>query len=274
MLHRLIRCALLATTAGLLAAAPAAAQTEAAPTGEQTQVPAEAPDPETVVARVNGDEITRGDVLRTISQLPAQVRQLPPQMIFPAVIEQIVNGMLVAEAGYEAGLDEDEAVRERVRQAEEQIVQEVYLTRLIEDQLTEEQLREQYQQYLAENPPQDEVSARHILVETEEAANAIIERLGEGADFAQVAQEESIGPSAAQGGDLGFFSRDEMVAPFAEAAFSLEPGEISQEPVQTQFGWHVIKVEDRREAEPPVFGDIGVYCSVAAVAANRLKMKK
>jgi peptidyl-prolyl cis-trans isomerase C len=111
-----------------------------------------------------------------------------------------------------------------------------------------------YQQFLVDNPPIEEVSARHILVESEEAAVALITRLNEGADFATLATESSTDPgSAPAGGDLGYFTRDQMVAAFADAAFAMQPGEVSATPVQTQFGWHVIRVDDRRmRPQPPL----------------------
>ena len=105
---------------------------------------------------------------------------------------------------------------------------------------------------MEDNPPRDEVKARHILVEEEEQAREIIAELDGGADFAELAEEHSTDPSAeGRGGDLGFFTRDRMVAPFAEAAFAMEPGTHSAEPVETQFGWHVILVEERREGTAP-----------------------
>jgi peptidyl-prolyl cis-trans isomerase C len=110
-----------------------------------------------------------------------------------------------------------------------------------------------YETFLEENPPKQEIKARHILLENEEDAKAVIEALDGGADFAELAKERSTGPSGANGGDLGFFTADMMVADFSDAAFALEPGSYSAEPVQTQFGWHVILVEETREgAQPPL----------------------
>jgi len=223
----------------------ALAQTDTAP-------PAGSPageDP--VVAKVNGAEIRRSEVTRTIASLPPQVQQMPPQMIFPAVIDQIINGKLVAEAGYKNNVQKDPEVAERLKRSEERIVQELYLTREVQKRITAERLQEAYNQFKKENPPQDEVKASHILVDSEDAAKAIIADLKKGGDFAKIAGEKSSDKSAAQqGGDLGYFTKDQMVEPFANAAFAMKPGEISQTPVQTQFGWHVIKVVDRRTAVP------------------------
>lgn len=249
MLSRMIRVA--ALTAALAGPAGVAlAQNEAASDPG-------AADP--VVARVNGEAIKRSDVLATLEQLPPQVRQLPFQVIYPAVIDQLINGKLVAQAGYAENLDEDPEVQARLERAEERIVQETYLYRRIDASITEEMLRERYQQALAETPPQPEVKASHILVETREEAEQIIRDLRGGADFATLAKEKSIDPSAETNqGDLGYFTADQMVKPFADAAFALEPGQMTEGPVETSFGWHVIKVEDRRERQPPSFEEMEI----------------
>lgn len=205
-----------------------------------------------VLATVNGEEIRRSDAMRVISTLPPQVQMMPPQMIMPAVVDQIVNGKLIAQQGYGQNLQDGDEVKERVKRAEERFVQEAYLTREVEKRITPERLDEAYQTYLQENPPKDEVRASHILVESEDEAKQIIEQLEGGADFADLAREKSKDPGAAQqGGDLGYFSKDQMVEPFAEAAFAMEPGDLSDKPVKTQFGWHVIKVVDKRKSTPP-----------------------
>jgi peptidyl-prolyl cis-trans isomerase C len=182
---------------------------------------------------------------------------MPQQMIFPAVVDQIVNGKLVAQAGYAAKLEDDKDVKDRVKRAEERAVQEVYLARNVESRITPEALQERYKKYLADNPPQEEVKASHILVASEAEAKDIIKQLKGGADFAKLAKEKSTDKAAAaQGGDLGYFTRDQMVEPFAKAAFEAKPGTLLDQPVQTQFGWHVIKVEDRRKAPPPTFEEV------------------
>jgi peptidyl-prolyl cis-trans isomerase C len=229
----------------------ALAQTDTAP-------PAGSPageDP--VVAKVNGAEIRRSEVTRTIASLPPQVQQMPPQMIFPAVIDQIINGKLVAEAGYKNNVQKDPEVAERLKRSEERIVQELYLTREVQKRITAERLQEAYNQFKKENPPQDEVKASHILVESEDQAKQIIDQIKKGGKFADLAKEKSTDKgSGQQGGDLGYFTKDQMVEPFAEAAFAMKPGDVSQTPVQSQFGWHVIKVEDKRKTAPPSFDEV------------------
>ncbi|HYD32237.1 MAG TPA: peptidylprolyl isomerase [Azospirillaceae bacterium] len=217
--------------------------------------PATGDDP--VVARVNSQEIRRSEVMRTIASLPPQVQQMPPQMLFPAIIDQMINGKLVSSAGYAQKLDQEKDVKDRVKKAEERIVQEAYLTRAVQARITDAKLQEAYQTFLKENPAKEEVKAAHILVENEDQAKQIVADLKKGADFAKLAQEKSTDKAAAaQGGDLGYFTKDDMVEPFSEAAFKLKPGEITEAPVKTQFGWHVIKVEDRREGKPPAFEEV------------------
>lgn len=149
------------------------------------------------------------------------------------------------------GLADSEEVKQRLEEARSRIIQQVYLEQLIDEELTDERVQEAYEEFKEQTPAEPEVNARHILVETEEKAQEIIDKLEGGADFAELAKEESTGPSGPKGGELGWFKKGDMVEPFAEAAFAMEPGTVSKTPVQTQFGWHVIKVEDRRTAEPP-----------------------
>ena len=136
---------------------------------------------------------------------------------------------------------------------EESLLQEAYLDRHIGEALNEERLRDAYDRMIAAREREEEVHARHILVETEDEAKEVVAALARGADFAATAKERSIGPTASSGGDLGFFTKGNMVPEFAEAAFAMRRGEISKEPVQTQYGWHVIMIEDRREAPPPSY---------------------
>lgn len=241
--HRLASRSLLC--AGILAAGLAIGETAALAQDEAPQ----SEDP--VVATVNGSEIYYSDVIRSAQNLPAQYQQNLAQ-IFPALVQRLIDMRLMEDRGREDGLADDEQVRQRVAEAEAEAISQLWLQKRLEAAFTEEALDEAYGQWLEDNPPQDEVKARHILVEEEEQAREIIAELDGGADFAELAEEHSTDPSAeGRGGDLGFFTRDRMVAPFAEAAFAMEPGTHSAEPVETQFGWHVILVEERREGTAP-----------------------
>lgn len=208
-----------------------------------------------VVARVNGDEVRRSEVLTLASRLPPQYQSQIVQ-IYPLLVQRVIDFRLAGRAGREAGLAENEEVKRRTKAAEREAIRDLYLEQKIEAGVTEETLKARYEEMVEETPPVTERKARHILLETEDAAKEVIAELDEGADFAELAKEHSTGPSAEQGGDLGYFTSDQMVPEFSQAAEKLEPGEYSEEPVKSEFGWHVIKVEDRREKPAPSFDEL------------------
>lgn len=209
-----------------------------------------------VVARVDGEAITLSELMAAMQELPPQLRQQPPQRLLPALLDQLITQRAVVNAARRAGLDRDEEVRARVRQAEDRELQQAILTREVAGRVTEAMVREAYDRQIASRPPEDEVRARHILVRTEAEARAAITEIQGGAEFAAVATRLSTDPGSRNGGDLGFFRRGDMIPEFAEAAFALQPGRVSENPVRTQFGWHVIKVEERRRTEAPPFEEV------------------
>ncbi len=206
-----------------------------------------------VVARVNGGEIRRSEVVLVMQNLPEQYRSLPPVYLFDLVLSQMVDRKLMVAAADKAKLGDDPMVKKRVEEARERAMQEAYVTREVEKGMTEEKLRERYKKMVAENAGEEEIRARHILVQSEDEAKALIVELKAGKDFAELAKSKSTGPSANSGGDLGFFKKEDMVPEFTEAAFALKPGGYTEAPVKSQFGWHVIKLEERRKAPPPEF---------------------
>jgi peptidyl-prolyl cis-trans isomerase C len=226
----------------MLATTPLSAQTAPAP-----NTPAKTDDP--VVARVNGKELHRSEIDAVQRSLAAQGQQMSPETL----IDQMVSGMLITDAGRKAKLQDDPEVKKKMQQYEDRVLQQVYISRAVEAAATDAKLHEQYDKFVKTQPGAEEVKARHILVATEDEAKAIIVDLGKGADFATIAKQKSTDPAKDTGGDLGYFTRDSMVPEFADAAFKLGKGEYTKTPVHTQFGWHVIKVEDRRTAPPPSF---------------------
>ena len=216
----------LALTAGVL---PATAQES----GQESAQDGENP----VVATVDGTEIRRAEVDAAIQQLPQQARQLPDEMLVPLVADRLAIGQLIADRAYAADLQEDPVVEERLAEAERNIVQDLWLEREIESRMTDEQIQAAYQAFLAENPPQEEVKARHILVETQEE---LFERVARNIALAEAVYEADL---------------NQLVEPFAEAVRGAEEGDIVG-PVQTQFGWHVILVEDQRMTEPPPIEEV------------------
>ena len=230
----------------------------AAPVWAQAAKPAKpvaAGDP--VVARVNGAELHRSDVIEIMRTLPPQLQQQPPDKLYPMVLDQMVGTMLVSQAGRKTKLQDDPTVKKRVALVQDQIIADAYVQRLIEKNVTDQKLHARYDKFVKDAPPREEVKARHILLASEDEAKAVIAQLKSGADFSKLASEKTTDPAGkTSGGDLGYFTKDEMVPEFAEAAFKLKNGEFTETPVKSQFGWHVIKVEDRRTAKPPSFDQI------------------
>jgi len=205
-----------------------------------------------LLARVNGEEIRWTDIVESARGLPEQYRS-QIEVIFPALLERLIDVRLIAWAGRQAGLAEDAAVRRQVAEFEDRLISKIFIRREVADRITRAMVRARYDAYAAGVAARAEVRARHILLDSEEDAKAAIAALDAGADFAELAQERSLGPTADRGGDLDYFTRNNMTPAFAEAAFALEAGEYSRAPVKTAFGWHVIKVEDRRAEEPAGF---------------------
>jgi len=204
-----------------------------------------------VIAKVDGAEVRRSDALLVRGRLPQQYQQLPAEMLMPMLTNIVIDTKLLANAARKQGLADNADVKDQMRRLEELVLEQAVLTRYIEAWLTDEAIQKRYEEFVAESAKNEEVHARHILLEHESEAKEVIAELKGGADFAELAKARSTGPSAPQGGDLGFFGRGEMVPEFANAAFALEAGAVSEEPVKTDFGWHVIKVEERRSAAPP-----------------------
>ena len=198
-------------------------------------------------------ESTTTDVETYYNTLPPEIRQLPMALVQPQLVDQLINQKLMAQAGRDAGLDNDERVKRGLAAAEEELLQRYWVFDTIEAAMTDERLQGAYDEMVADFTPEAEIQARHILLETKDEADAVIAELNDGAIFNDLARERSIGPSGPNGGDLGYFTAERMVPEFSAAAFALEIGEHSKEPVQTQFGWHVIKVEDARETRPLSF---------------------
>ncbi|MBH62278.1 MAG: peptidylprolyl isomerase [Alphaproteobacteria bacterium] len=213
-------------------------------------LPQSVPAQDNVLARVNGAEVRQSDVLRMLDQLPAEVRNMPQGQLFTLLIERAVDRVLVIEAARADGLANDPEVRARLKQAEDDLLWATFLERKVAEGMTDSRIRKAYDR-LAGEAAEEEIKARHILLASEDEAKAIIRDLEGGADFQAIAREKSIGPSRETGGDLGFFNRGQMVLDFSDAAFALDVGDYSKTPVKTQFGWHVILVEERRRSEVP-----------------------
>ncbi len=207
-----------------------------------------------IVAKVDGQPIRLSDLKEAAQTLPQNLRGMPTQTLYPMLLDQLIDGRALVAEARKTKLDQDPVVQRQVAAAEDRALQTAMLSKEVGPSVTEEAVRARYDKDVAGQPGEEEVHAKHILVETEGEAKKIIGQLKAGADFSTLAKQYSKDPGGAQqGGDLGFFKKDEMVPEFAMAAFALQPGQVSPEPVHSQFGWHVILVVERRRAEPPSF---------------------
>ncbi|TWG55147.1 MULTISPECIES: peptidylprolyl isomerase [unclassified Aminobacter] len=223
--------------------------------GAQADKPADAPT-NAVVATINGKPITETDLQVAMADLEQQFAQLPAEQRRAAALSAIIEIRLMADKAEGAGLAETDEFKSRMSMLRDRALHSAYIEKNIAQSVSDDAIRARYDEEIKELPAAEEIRARHIIVNTEEEAKAIIAELDAGGDFEAIAKEKSQDGAAAQGGDLGYFGKGRMVPEFEQAAFALEVGSYSKEPVKTQFGWHVVKVEDKRNAEPPAFEQV------------------
>ncbi|HVY50766.1 MAG TPA: peptidylprolyl isomerase [Devosia sp.] len=259
VLLKLLVLALVALTLGGLPFASIAQDASAssseppAASGGATQA---GPSPSSVVATVGGQQITEADLAFAAEDLGQELQQIPQDQLRAVLLAQMIDLKLMAEAGHAANLEQSDLYKQRLSYLTDRALRRAYTKQAVSDTITDAEIKAEYDKEIAAMPNVDEVHARHILVSTEDDAKAIKAQLDGGADFAALAKEKSIEPGAKDsGGDLGYFTQDKMVKPFADAAFALKVNEISQ-PVQTQFGWHIIQVIDRRPAAKPTLQEL------------------
>ncbi|RUM97761.1 peptidylprolyl isomerase [Pseudaminobacter arsenicus] len=229
---------------------------------QETQPPAAADpaaspvDPEAVVATINGKPITEADLKIAEDDLDQQFSRLPAEQRRAAALSATIEIRLLAAEAEAKGLDKEQDFQRRMTFLRERALHSAVVDAEVGKKITDEEIRARYDKEMAAAPAVNEVRARHILVKTKEEAEAVIKQLDGGAKFEDVAKEKSSDGSAAQGGDLGYFGPGQMVPEFEKAAFALDVGAYSKEPVQSQFGFHVIKVEDKRAKQPPAFEQV------------------
>lgn len=212
--------------------------------------------PETVIATVNGEEVTLGALIALRAELPAQYQSIPDAMLYDGLRDQITSQILLRQAAERAGIEDKAAVQRALAFQRTSFLAEIYIRERLNEQITEETVKAEYEKRYVDGPEVTQYKARHILVPDEAEAKEIAEEARkEGADFAELAKSRSKGPSAPNGGDLGWFEEGQMVPEFQAAAFALKPGEIS-DPVKTQFGWHVIKLEETRARPAPPLDEV------------------
>jgi peptidyl-prolyl cis-trans isomerase C len=209
----------------------------------------------TVVAKVNGVAITDEDVKLAGEDLgPAIPKQLQGKARDAYILDYLIDGQLVAQKAVAEKLDQTPDFPQKLAYYKEKLLMEALLSQTAKSAATDEAMKKVYDDAAKNFKPQDEIHARHILVATKEEAEAALKRVKGGEDFAKVAKEVSKDPGS-DGGDLGWFTKDRMIPEFAEAAFKLQVGQIS-DPVKTQFGWHIIKVEGKRQTKFPPFDQV------------------
>ncbi|MEX1233608.1 MAG: peptidylprolyl isomerase [Roseovarius sp.] len=239
MLDRIKPIATCAMLMGALGTAPVLAQDDA-------------PSADTVVATVDGTDITLGHMLILRAGLPEQFQQVPADVLFPGILDQLIQQTLLADA-HEGDLPRRAALAlENERRA---LIAAEEMATVAEAAVTDEAVQAYFDENYVGGEAVTEYNAAHILVETEEEAQALVEEARGDADFAALAEEHSTGPSGPSGGELGWFSEGMMVEPFYNAVEGMEAGAIS-DPVQTEFGWHVIKLVETRAKDTPKLEDV------------------
>jgi peptidyl-prolyl cis-trans isomerase C len=233
-------------------------------------IPAAAEDPAStqVVAKVNGKAITEADMRMADAELASDLANIPADVRRRALAEYLIDNMLFADAAEAAKLDETPEFQEQSLYMRRRLLRDQYFEKQLRGQVSEDEAKKIYTARVAELKPEDEFAARHILVDSEAKAKELRAKIVAGADFAQVAKENSNDPgSKEQGGLLGYFVKGQMVPEFEAAVMKMHEGEVS-EPVKTSFGWHIIKLEDRRRKDPPTFD------SVKQTIMNSLAIRK
>ncbi len=212
--------------------------------------------PSHVMAVIDGKDITAGQLDELALEINPNLGRFPDEQRRIMVLKAYLDMQALSKAAKNKGIDKTEAYDKRMAVMRDNVLQQLYFKQTIVDQISDTDLEALYNKEVAALPKEDEVKARHILVKTRKEAEAVIKRLNKGESFEEIAKKSSTDGSAAVGGDLGYFSHGQMVKPFEDAAFGLKVGEYTPKPVESPFGWHVIKVEDRRLKQPPVFDDV------------------
>ncbi|HVX79479.1 MAG TPA: peptidylprolyl isomerase [Bradyrhizobium sp.] len=217
--------------------------------------PARADDANPVLAKVNGSEIRQSDMALAEEELGPSLDKMDPATKKENLLAFLIDMKLVDKAAEDKKIADSEEFKKRLAFARDRLLMDTLLGDEGKAATTDEAMKKVYDDAAKQISSEQEVHARHILVQTEDEAKEIEKELKAGADFAELAKKKSKDPGASDGGDLGFFTKDQMVPEFSKVAFSLQPGQIS-DPVKTQFGWHIIKVEEKRDRKAPDFDQV------------------
>jgi peptidyl-prolyl cis-trans isomerase C len=240
-------------------------------------LPVRAEDANPVLAKVNGAEIRQSDLSLAEEELGSSLAQMDPATRKDNVLSFLIDMKIVAKAAEDKKVENNDDFKKRLAFTRNRLLMDSLLATEGKAATTDEAMKKVYEDASKQISGEQEVHARHILVETEDEAKAVAEELKKGADFAELAKKKSKDPGASDGGDLGFFTKDQMVPEFSVVAFALEPGKIS-DPVKSQFGWHIIKVEEKRNRKAPDFdqvkGQIETYVTRKAQAEYVAKLRE
>lgn len=206
-----------------------------------------------IVALINGKEVSLNDIKKFASTIP-QLAELPFEMVYPQLLETMINTKVLLTAAEEAHIQDDPNIKRNIELARDQILSQSYLMKKLEAMMTDEKLKELYDTEIKSYTPQEEIKARHILLGSKKEADDILIQLKAGADFETLANTKSL-DTENKGGELGYFTKSMMIPEFGEAVFELKKGQLSA-PIKTPFGYHVVLVEDKRLASPPEFEDV------------------
>ena len=228
-----------------------------------------------VAAKVNNHIISAQDVLNAVSTLPENVKTKPLFEIYPRVINELINKHLITKRAYSEKLDLDQNVINLIKKNKDSILAKYWLNNFIMNETSEENVKNFYNNYVKSFQEYTEINASHILVKTKNEAVSIINKLNNKSQFSELARAYSIGPSAKNGGNLGWFGPGQMVKEFEKAAFLLEKGNISQKPIKTKFGFHVIKLNDIRNAKPKKLNEIknNIIEKITKISLSNLENK-
>jgi len=209
-----------------------------------------------VIATLNGQQITEADMALAEEQLGAQFGRLPEAERRVALLSALIDLKLLANAAVEQKIDESDEFKQQQEFLRNQALHSAFIEKNVIEQITDDEVKARYDEEVKKLTMPEEVHARHILVESEDEAKAIIKQLDDGGNFEEIAKEKSKDGAAANGGDLGYFTKGRMVPEFETAAFAMESGSYSKEPIKTQFGWHVLKVDDKRQQPAPTLEQV------------------
>ena len=228
-----------------------------------------------VAAKVNNHIISAQDVLNAVNTLPENAKTKPLSEIYPRIINELINKHLITKKAYNEKLDLDQNVLNLIKKNKDSILAKYWINNYIQNEISEEKIKKFYNEYVKSFQEYTEVNASHILVKTKNEAVSIINKLKSKSEFSDLAKTFSIGPSSKNGGNLGWFGPGQMVKEFEKAAFLLGKGNISQKPIKTKFGFHVIKVNDIRNAKPKKLFEIkkNIIEKITKISLSNLENK-